>query len=143
MSETFAEWQKRENIYFQSYVDGLAFLNRFLSSSQMDSLRKVTDWNIRATSMGVSANRKETPIEQVSALVDDLDENHIELKIKFAGEVTVNADDVNFRDDQNNIIGGEEWACLSVEQRAKYKIENAPRAIAYGSGSWDKVEVSA
>jgi len=90
----------------------------------------------------LSDNRKETSIEQVSALVDNLDKNQIELTIKFAGEVTVNADDVNFRDDQNNIIGGEEWACLSVEQRAKYKIENAPRAIAYGSGTWDKVEVS-
>ena len=83
-------------------------------------------------------------IDQVGALVDDLDENQIVITLEFAGTVQVFGDEINFANaDRSAIISGDEWACLSVEERKRYKVENAPRAIAYGTGSWDKLEVSA
>jgi len=82
-------------------------------------------------------------IDQVSALVDDLDENQIVITLEFAGTVQVFGDEINFANaDRSKIISGDEWACLSVAQRGDYKVENAPRAIAYGTGTWDKIKVS-
>lgn len=43
---TFSEWQFANGIMFQSHQDGHAYIHRFLTADQMESLSKVSDWHI-------------------------------------------------------------------------------------------------
>jgi len=85
---------------------------------------------------------KETNIDNVAALVDDLDENHAEIKLSFSGEVSFRGDELTFQNsDDKSVITGDEWSRLPLDQRDNYSIQDIERAIAViGHGYWGSWE---